>query len=389
MKGSTAALHYNAAAALWKLAADSRNQRLIDDSNGIMPLVLLLKTGNEGAQESSAGALRCMASTPEVRDRIAAAGAISPLAVLIEKGVTGAKDQAAGCLSMLATESPINQDQISLELFRVFETCTSLEACEYAARIACEMSLDQNGSIALEKANMDPHLVRMVLKGTDVASDLAARALAGIANVTPESRSTVMSQLILARHEAEDPKASMRIVKALKGLETKIGLKWKDTGATRLAEGTELHNEALSAALEQKLISDAALRFTWADFEQFGLRDGSVTSNCFIRVGSKFFQPSETDADDPFSLNTFGLKWEEVGSTGPVAGTEIVHPGLAAALQHKTEFGPTEFDNFGLRDVTPYSFIKVGDKFFQPAEDHLSQAAAGMAILMFRASTRD
>jgi hypothetical protein len=31
MKGSTAALHYNAAAALWKLAADSRNQRLIDD----------------------------------------------------------------------------------------------------------------------------------------------------------------------------------------------------------------------------------------------------------------------------------------------------------------------------------------------------------------------
>ena len=389
MKGSTAALHYNAAAALWKLAADSRNQRLIDDSNGIMPLVLLLKTGNEGAQESSAGALRCMASTPEVRDRIAAAGAISPLAVLIEKGVTGAKDQAAGCLSMLATESPINQDQISLELFRVFETCTSLEACEYAARVACEMSLDQNGSIALEKANMDPHLVRMVLKGTDVASDLAARALAGIANVTPESRSTVMSQLILARHEAEDPKASMRIVKALKGLETKIGLKWKDTGATRLAEGTELHNEALSAALEQKLISDAALRFTWADFEQFGLRDGSVTSNCFIRVGSKFFQPSETDADDPFSLNTFGLKWEEVGSTGPVAGTEIVHPGLAAALQHKTEFGPTEFDNFGLRDVTPYSFIKVGDKFFQPAEDHLSQAAAGMAILMFRASTRD
>jgi hypothetical protein len=181
----------------------------------------------------------------------------------------------------------------------------------------------------------------------------------------------------------------MRIVKALKGLETKIGLKWKDTGATRLAEGTELHHEALSAALEQKLISDAALRFTWADFEQFGLRDGSVTSNSFIRVGSKFFQPSETDADDPFSLNTFGLKWEEVGSTGPVAGTEIVHPGLAAALQHKTEFGPTEFDNFGLRDVTPYSFIKVGDKFFQPAEDHLSQAAAGMAILMFRASTRD
>ena len=389
MKGSTAALHCNAAAALWKLAADSRNQRLIDDSNGIMPLVLLLKTGNEGAQESSAGALRFMASSPEVRDRIATAGAISPLAVLIEKGVTGARDQAAGCLSMLATNSPINQDQISLELFRVFETCTSLEAGEYAARVACEMSLDENGSIALEKANMDPHLVRMVLKGTELASDLAARALAGIANVTPESRSTVMSQLILARHEAEDPKATMRIVKALKGLETKIGLKWKDSGATRLVEGTELNNEALSAALEQKLISDAALRFTWADFEQFGLREGSVTSNSFIRVGSKFFQPSETDAEDPFSLNTFGLKWEEVGSTGPVAGTEILHPGLAAALQHKTEFGPTEFDNFGLRDVTPYSFIKVGDKFFQPAEDHLSQAAAGMAILMFRASTRD
>ena len=219
-----AELQCNAAAALWKLAFDSRNQQLIADAKGITPLVLLLRNGNDGAQEAAAGALRCMADSKEVRDRISASCAVTPLTALVENGTTDAKAQAAGCLALLAIESESNQELTATELMTIFESPTaSEEACEYACRVACDLACEGKGNFALQQAEAVPHLVKQVSQGTSIASDKSARALAEIANVSPEVRSTVTHTLINARHNATDPKVVVRIVKALDGMESEGG----------------------------------------------------------------------------------------------------------------------------------------------------------------------
>ena len=64
-----------------------------------------------------------------------------------------------------------------------------------------------------------------------------------------------------------------------------------------------------------------------------------------------------------------GLKWQEIGSTKPKAGTEIHNQALAAALQKRVDFSKTEWDSFKISNLSQLCFIKVGDKFFQPVVD--------------------
>ena len=67
-----------------------------------------------------------------------------------------------------------------------------------------------------------------------------------------------------------------------------------------------------------------------------------------------------------------GLKWTYVGSSLPATGTEIVNEKLSSALQqHKFEFTQDEFDAFGVENLRPTCFIKIGGfgwqtSYFQP-----------------------
>ena len=76
------------AGALWSLAADATNQRLISEAAGIAPLVELLKAGKMGAknaaQETAAGALHSLALRFDNRTAIAEAGGIELLIPLFE-----------------------------------------------------------------------------------------------------------------------------------------------------------------------------------------------------------------------------------------------------------------------------------------------------------------
>jgi len=61
------------------------------------------------------------------------------------------------------------------------------------------------------------------------------------------------------------------------------------------------------------------------------------------------------------------LRWEEVGDMPP-SGTEIFSHTLVAALRRTKEFSPEEWMIIGAKNVTPDSYIKVGDNYFQPAQ---------------------
>ena len=66
-----------------------------------------------------------------------------------------------------------------------------------------------------------------------------------------------------------------------------------------------------------------------------------------------------------------------MGKRKPVHGREITNEALAAALQQKTEFSLAEKRKLLLDVELSYdSYIKVGDKYFQPAAEE-DQDGAG------------
>ena len=66
-----------------------------------------------------------------------------------------------------------------------------------------------------------------------------------------------------------------------------------------------------------------------------------------------------------------GLKWIMFGFEAPKNGVEVRSPALAAALQRKAEFHTEEIQSFDLPHLTRDSFIRVGDKFYKPADPRL------------------
>jgi len=62
-----------------------------------------------------------------------------------------------------------------------------------------------------------------------------------------------------------------------------------------------------------------------------------------------------------------GLKWMAIGVEKPRLGKEIRNPALAAALRQNVEFTEHELDEFKVGKLSYSSYIKVEDKYFQPA----------------------
>ncbi len=88
------------------------------------------------------------------------------------------------------------------------------------------------------------------------------------------------------------------------------------------------------------------------------------------------FDSLDTNGDGYISAKEFRkgwstthLKWKDVGSEKPSAGTEIKNELLAAALQKKVEFKKEEWDEFDLADLSVDSYIKAGNHYFKPAEN--------------------
>jgi len=64
-----------------------------------------------------------------------------------------------------------------------------------------------------------------------------------------------------------------------------------------------------------------------------------------------------------------GLQWVDIGSVRPEVGTEIVNEALASALPHKSQFTRAEYDEFGVSQLFPNSYVqsKPGHgRYFRP-----------------------
>jgi hypothetical protein len=93
-------------------------------------------------------------------------------------------------------------------------------------------------------------------------------------------------------------------------------------------------------------------------------QNGEIAHETEIRVES-------CDKEVLGDEEVFGLRWEEVSSEllNPAlttSGKEITNETLAVALQQKTEFTHEEWAGMKVDDLTPHSFIKVGDRYFKP-----------------------
>ena len=63
-----------------------------------------------------------------------------------------------------------------------------------------------------------------------------------------------------------------------------------------------------------------------------------------------------------------GLKWRNAGTTRPTQGRELDNHALSTALASKTELTPSQWESYGVNDLTHDDFIKVGSTFFKPVQ---------------------
>lgn len=69
-----------------------------------------------------------------------------------------------------------------------------------------------------------------------------------------------------------------------------------------------------------------------------------------------------------------GLKWMLAGATKPTTGRELNNAELAQALERSSAFTQAEWDAFGICDLGPDDFIKVGQSYFTSTGSGLDAA---------------
>lgn len=72
-------------------------------------------------------------------------------------------------------------------------------------------------------------------------------------------------------------------------------------------------------------------------------------------------------------LAAAGGLWQDIGTTRPERGKEVLNAPLAAALRQRVQrgqpvcFSSAELDAFNVHELSYDSYIKVGNSWFQPA----------------------
>ena len=106
-----------------------------------------------------------------------------------------------------------------------------------------------------------------------------------------------------------------RIAKKFKRVAGTTGLEWEEVGSEKPNMGTEIKNKTLAEALLN------TRHFSPEEWEKLGVTD--VTSDCFIKVGDKYFAPCKPS----WHLETKGFSYEgQVNEDGEPHG-QVSHHG--------------------------------------------------------------
>ena len=238
MLGDHPEIRREAAGALWSLAADANNRRLIAEGGGIPKLVELLKpTKTNNAQDTAAGTLESLAERSENRVLIADADGIELLIPLFEGGSPEAKKAVSGGLLWLAVGNIANQYSIVNKLVimlangpanaqealngdRADELRPKVEAQGEATNVIYEMSkVKVEGATytdAMQRTQAITQMVRQLKGGTEETQKLAQKALSHIGKMSNKLMVQVTQQLVTLLGD-KDEGVRQRAGSALRG----------------------------------------------------------------------------------------------------------------------------------------------------------------------------
>ena len=221
-EGGSPEVHGDAAGALWSLAADANNRKIVADAGGIVALVGLLRHGNQGAQETSAGAVHSLALRSQNRVAISDAGGIPQLVHLFEVGSPEAQDQAAGALKELVTNNSVNQSAVARELVAMLSGKSSSEAQEQVTKLLRNLALDPDNRASIAQAGAIPQLARQLRDGMPGGQEMAASALSQIALKSAGHRVQVTQELVVLLG-SPTPAVRGRAAEALRDMNAEAG----------------------------------------------------------------------------------------------------------------------------------------------------------------------
>ena len=158
-----------------------------------------------------------------------------------------------------------------------------------------------------------------------------------------------------------------------------VGLRWRETGATKPSQGRSLTNRKLEEALRCGTI------FTQQQWDKFGVTDlcyGDFIKSgdsYFTPVGNQFEIPSWPSAPETFFAS--GLEWLNVGTTQPDEGLLLTNQKLMTVLSWKAEstihlepdaeltihLEPDQWDEIGISDLNPDDYVLCNHSYFRPA----------------------
>ena len=158
-----------------------------------------------------------------------------------------------------------------------------------------------------------------------------------------------------------------------------VGLRWRETGATKPSQGRSLTNRKLEEALRCGTI------FTQQQWDKFGVTDlcyGDFIKSgdsYFTPVGNQFEIPSWPSAPETFFAS--GLEWLNVGTTQPDEGLLLTNQKLMTVLSGKAEstihlepdaeltihLEPDQWDEIGISDLNPDDYVLCNHSYFRPA----------------------
>jgi hypothetical protein len=169
---------------------------MIADAGGIMPLVLLLSSGNTQARENAAGALWHMALDPLNQLAIAKANGIAPLVTILDDGTRAAHKHASDALARLAINNADNQAQIAKHCVALLGN-KSTGAQRRAAQVLRELAAHHPGSpVVIVNAGAISPLVTLLSSGAPEVKEEAAGALSTLSFNSPSTQLAIATGLV-------------------------------------------------------------------------------------------------------------------------------------------------------------------------------------------------
>lgn len=169
----------HAVTALLNLSINEDNKAIIAESGAIEPLIHVLRTGSDGAKENSAAALFSLSVVGEYKAKIGRSGAVKALVGLLASGTLRGKKDATTALFSLSifheNKARIVQSGAIKHLVALMDP--NMGMVDKAVALLANLSTIGEGRVAIVREGGIPSLVEVVESGSQRGKENAASIL--------------------------------------------------------------------------------------------------------------------------------------------------------------------------------------------------------------------